>query len=73
MSKDEDLQVNCPHCRKAVHWAGNPFRPFCSERCRLIDLGCWADEDYRIAGKEAPKEEEGKVIPFPKNQVQENE
>jgi len=42
--------VKCPQCRKPVAWNGNPSRPFCSERCRLIDLGCWADEDYRIAG-----------------------
>ena len=41
--------VNCPHCGKPVPWsAANPFRPFCSERCRLIDFGAWATEAYRI-------------------------
>jgi len=35
-------------------WEDNPWRPFCSERCRLVDLGCWVDEDYRIAGDPAP-------------------
>jgi len=36
-----------------VVWdTANRCRPFCSERCRLIDLGAWADETYRIAGKE---------------------
>ena len=41
--------VACPHCGRPVIWAdGSPFRPFCSERCRLIDLGGWLDETYRI-------------------------
>jgi endogenous inhibitor of DNA gyrase (YacG/DUF329 family) len=40
----------CPICRRSIEWEGNPDRPFCSERCRLIDLGSWAAERYRIAG-----------------------
>ncbi len=40
----------CPHCGKPAVWEDNPFRPFCSERCRLIDLGKWASEKYRIPG-----------------------
>lgn len=40
----------CPSCGKPVVWEGNPTRPFCSERCRLIDLGAWATEGYRIPG-----------------------
>ncbi len=41
--------VNCPHCKKPVEWVEtNEFRPFCSERCQLIDLGAWAAEEYRI-------------------------
>jgi endogenous inhibitor of DNA gyrase (YacG/DUF329 family) len=41
--------VNCPQCGKAAPWsAANPHRPFCSERCKLIDLGQWATESYRI-------------------------
>ncbi len=43
--------VNCPHCGKPVKWqASEKFRPFCSERCKLIDLGAWADESHRIPG-----------------------
>ena len=38
-------------CKKEIIWDGNPFRPFCSERCRLIDLGKWASEEYRITGE----------------------
>jgi endogenous inhibitor of DNA gyrase (YacG/DUF329 family) len=43
--------VNCPRCGKPVPWQESErFRPFCSERCKLIDLGAWADESHRIAG-----------------------
>ncbi len=42
----------CPTCRKPVQWSSaNRCRPFCSERCRLIDFGDWADERYRIPGE----------------------
>jgi endogenous inhibitor of DNA gyrase (YacG/DUF329 family) len=40
--------VKCPICRVKVPFEGNPFRPFCSERCKLMDLGAWAGEKYRI-------------------------
>lgn len=41
--------VSCPTCNKQVEWnSNNPWRPFCSERCRLIDLGEWASENNRI-------------------------
>lgn len=58
-AKVEVLKVRCPRCGARVSWAGNENRPFCSEKCRLIDLGRWADEDYRIAGQPAlPVDEE---------------
>jgi uncharacterized protein len=41
-------QVTCPTCRRRTPWTGNPNRPFCSLSCRLIDLGVWLDERYRI-------------------------
>jgi uncharacterized protein len=42
--------VNCPQCGKAVTWGPqSPFRPFCSERCRKIDLGAWASDSYRVS------------------------
>jgi len=42
-------QVECPTCGQAVLWSlENPWRPFCSERCRLIDLGDWIEERHRI-------------------------
>ena len=40
----------CPTCHEAVVWEANPFRPFCSERCRLIDLGAWLSEKHAIPG-----------------------
>jgi endogenous inhibitor of DNA gyrase (YacG/DUF329 family) len=40
----------CPICHESVPWEGNRFRPFCSERCRLIDLGAWVSERYRVPG-----------------------
>jgi len=56
------LIVACPCCRKSlVYGADNRWRPFCSERCRLIDLGEWAAEGHRIAGdpvEQDPPDEE---------------
>jgi len=57
--KKED--ITCPTCQKPHTWTPqNPSRPFCSERCKLIDLGAWADEDHRIPTEESfiPKEED---------------
>jgi uncharacterized protein len=46
-------QVTCPTCRSKTPWEGNPQRPFCSLTCRLIDLGQWLDEHYRIPPRSA--------------------
>ena len=44
--------VKCPTCEKTVIWSvESKFRPFCSERCKLIDLGEWASESYSIPVK----------------------
>jgi len=50
--------VTCPNCGARVAWqAENLFRPFCSERCKLADLGAWANEQYRVpAAPEEPDE-----------------
>ena len=48
--------VPCPHCGKPVEWSpASRWRPFCSERCKTIDLGAWATESYRIPGAEPPE------------------
>jgi endogenous inhibitor of DNA gyrase (YacG/DUF329 family) len=45
----EARKVHCPQCNAAILWStDNPYRPFCSERCKLIDLGQWATGAYRI-------------------------
>ena len=55
MSPEKKLpKVRCPHCGKQGDWYDNPFRPFCSERCKLIDLGAWADDRYRIPDDPIP-------------------
>lgn len=46
---DDIFEVPCPTCHKAVQWTNeNPYRPFCSKRCQLIDLGEWAAEEKAI-------------------------
>lgn len=58
--------VACPTCGTAVRWEPqSKFRPFCSERCRLIDLGEWANEKYRMASEDDPNSEElsGRSVP----------
>jgi endogenous inhibitor of DNA gyrase (YacG/DUF329 family) len=52
------MKVKCPTCQKEIEWnENNPFRPFCSERCRLIDLGDWANETHRIPSNEPVSED----------------
>jgi endogenous inhibitor of DNA gyrase (YacG/DUF329 family) len=48
--KNQPHSVNCPTCGNPVEWvAAQHWRPFCCERCKLIDLGSWFDESNRIA------------------------
>ena len=51
-------RVKCPQCGKDTEYSGNEFRPFCSERCKLLDLGAWADEEYNIPAESAGLTEE---------------
>lgn len=61
------LKVACPTCGTGVIWnADNRWKPFCSQRCKLIDLGQWAEERYRIpvapqADEETPPDETGRA------------
>jgi len=48
-----EFTPRCPTCRDKIRWDGNAYRPFCSERCQLIDLGSWATEKYRVPGPPA--------------------
>jgi uncharacterized protein len=49
--------MNCPVCKKKVEPA-SPYVPFCSDRCRLIDLGNWATGQYRIPAEDDPDPED---------------
>lgn len=44
--------VKCPQCGQPAEWKDNPTRPFCSERCQLIDFGAWANEEYMVPAEE---------------------
>ncbi|MEJ8837130.1 DNA gyrase inhibitor YacG [Ramlibacter sp. AN1133] len=58
--------VRCPQCGgDSVYGAENPYRPFCSERCKNIDLGAWASESFRVPDETPPDD-----LPFgdPKEQ-----
>jgi hypothetical protein len=47
--KPIERTVACPSCRKpALYSPRNPWRPFCNERCRNVDLGAWASEQFRL-------------------------
>lgn len=50
--------VKCPACGKQVEYEGNEFRPFCSERCKLLDFGAWADEEYNLPAESSEMSEE---------------
>lgn len=52
------MRIFCPTCKKITTWEENPWRPFCSDRCKLIDLGAWASEEYRLVGKKEESENE---------------
>lgn len=50
--------INCPTCSKEIEYSlENPFRPFCSERCRILDLGAWANAEYALSAQPETEEE----------------
>ncbi len=51
-------KVKCPNCGKQTEYYGNEFRPFCSERCKLLDFGAWADGDYALPTQETALSEQ---------------
>ena len=62
VEKSRARLVSCPQCGRPTPWTfANPHRPFCSERCKMIDLGQWATESYRIPTAESEHDQpEGK-------------
>lgn len=55
--------VKCPRCGKEAETKDNPFRPFCSERCKLVDLGNWLSGSYRIPTSETAEEDSRESSP----------
>ena len=65
--------VKCPHCGTETEYEGNEFRPFCSERCKLLDFGAWADEKYALSIEgEEPSEEDIVAIEAALNEKERN-
>jgi uncharacterized protein len=48
-SENKERMVKCPVCYQEKIWQGNAYRPFCSERCSLIDLGKWSAGEYKVS------------------------
>ncbi|HXH75760.1 MAG TPA: DNA gyrase inhibitor YacG [Bacteriovoracaceae bacterium] len=53
----KNIQVTCPTCKKKFNYYTSEFRPFCTERCRLIDLGQWLDESYTVPVQKLTEDE----------------
>ena len=57
MSSSREIKnFPCPRCGQASQWQDNAFRPFCSERCKVIDLGAWASDAYRLPTQDSSSE-----------------
>ncbi|MBK9163154.1 MAG: DNA gyrase inhibitor YacG [Acidobacteria bacterium] len=51
-------EIKCPTCGRMTAYEGNEFRPFCSERCRLLDFGAWIDEEFALPAESSSLTEE---------------
>jgi len=60
----KNRKIKCPVCKKETEWEANPYRPFCSEKCKLADLHKWLNEEYSIEKDEFVVEEEEKTNPL---------
>lgn len=67
------MKIKCPTCKKIMDKAAQQlsrkgkFYPFCSNRCKLIDLGKWLDADYKIAAQENEEDQAGDQTPKANN------
>ena len=66
------LKVKCPHCKKEFDYYSSEFRPFCCEKCRLIDLGAWLDESYSVPAQKLSDEEQEKLMQILDDSNEEN-
>lgn len=61
--KGDKLMVKCPTCGKTVEYStANEFRPFCSMRCKYLDLGAWAEEKRSIPGKQITEDDDADLL-----------
>jgi endogenous inhibitor of DNA gyrase (YacG/DUF329 family) len=58
-------QVKCPTCKRTGDWIAGPYGPFCSKRCRLIDLGKWFNEEHVVSNPLGPEHLEDANAPRP--------
>lgn len=64
--------MKCPICSQETTWQNNPTRPFCSEKCQMLDLGKWATGDYKIDGNPLPElDKEASFASFSKEEKSE--
>ncbi|TFZ03995.1 DNA gyrase inhibitor YacG [Ramlibacter humi] len=57
-AKGKPRLVTCPQCGgESVYASSNPYRPFCGERCKNIDLGAWASESFRVPDETPPDDQ----------------
>ncbi|MBP9673559.1 MAG: DNA gyrase inhibitor YacG [Bacteriovoracaceae bacterium] len=52
------LKVKCPYCKKQFEYKSSKYRPFCSERCKMVDLGHWLEESYQIPLEKSEESED---------------
>ena len=63
---ENKLIVRCPQCGKIIKYdTNNPYRPFCSQRCRILDLGAWANEERVIKGRPVNDDEDADLLNDP--------
>ncbi len=63
-----EARVKCPTCGRLIEWSeASPYRPFCSERCKLIDFGAWLTEQRGIPGDTAPPQSGEEPAPPPEH------
>ena len=67
------IEVSCPVCKKKFNYFSSEFRPFCCERCRLIDLGQWLSESYAVPAQKLTEEETQKLEDLIKDENEQEE
>ena len=56
------LKIRCPQCEFEFNYYNSDYRPFCSEKCKMIDLGHWFQESYTVPSKPTSEEEAQELI-----------